>query len=208
MPKVTEAHLEARRQQILEAAESCFSRQGFHQTTMQDICGEAGLSPGAVYRYFSSKEEIIAASCEACQQGIVDFIQSVTANGNSAIGMLDQLFDAGFGYLASPGAIESLRMGVLLWAEAQRSPKIRDVYRDTHQKALQEGFAGILGRGQESGEIDPELDAGVMARILLSTWQGLQLQMLLDPDNDLASYAATLKLVYRRGFAKVVVASK
>ena len=65
MPKVTEAHLEARRQQRLEAAESCFSRQGFHQTTMQANCGEAGLSPGAVYRYFSSEEEISAARGEA-----------------------------------------------------------------------------------------------------------------------------------------------
>ena len=201
MPKVTEAHLEARRQQILEAAESCFSRQGFHQTTMQDICGEASLSPGAVYRYFSSKEEIIAASCEACQQGIVDFIQSVTANGNGAIGMLDQLFDAGFEYLASPGANESLRMGVLLWAEAQRSPKIRDVYRDTHQKTWQDGLTNILIRGQESGEIDPELDAMSMARLLLAAWQGLLLQKSLDPEIDVLSYAATLKLVYRRAFS-------
>ena len=59
MPKVTQAHLEARRQQILDAAFGCFARQGFHQTTMQDICREAELSPGAVYRYFDSKEAII-----------------------------------------------------------------------------------------------------------------------------------------------------
>jgi len=63
MPKVTEAHIEARRHQILEAARTCFSRQGFHQTTVQDICKEAGLSPGAVYRYFPSKDHIIAATC-------------------------------------------------------------------------------------------------------------------------------------------------
>lgn len=56
MPKVSDAHLEARREQILDAAEACFSREGFHQTSMQDICREAELSPGAVYRHFSSKE--------------------------------------------------------------------------------------------------------------------------------------------------------
>jgi AcrR family transcriptional regulator len=59
MPKVLPEYLELRRQQILDAAAACFSRRGFHQTTMHDICGEAELSPGAVYRYFSSKEEII-----------------------------------------------------------------------------------------------------------------------------------------------------
>ena len=48
MPKVTEAHLEARRQQVLDPAFACFARQGFHQTTMDDICREAGLSAGAL----------------------------------------------------------------------------------------------------------------------------------------------------------------
>src|SRR3989304_6177982 len=56
MPKVTEAHLEARRSQILDAAWTCFARKGYHQATMQDICQESGLSPGAIYRYFESKE--------------------------------------------------------------------------------------------------------------------------------------------------------
>ena len=56
MPKVSDAHVEARRQQILEAASACFARQGFHQTSVQDICKEAGLSAGAVYRYFPGKE--------------------------------------------------------------------------------------------------------------------------------------------------------
>ena len=100
---MSDAHLEARRQQILDAAEACFSRQGFHQTSMQAICSEAGLSPGAVYRYFSSKEDIIAACCQACQQAHWNFIQALTADG-SAIRMLDQLVDEGFGILADPGA--------------------------------------------------------------------------------------------------------
>jgi AcrR family transcriptional regulator len=55
MPKVTEAHLEARRSQILDAAWTCFARKGYHQATMQDICKESGLSPGAIYRYSAKK---------------------------------------------------------------------------------------------------------------------------------------------------------
>src|SRR5215212_6087280 len=61
MPKVTEEHVEARRRQILSAALRCFARQGFHRTTMQDIFREADLSPGAVYSYFKSKDELVAA---------------------------------------------------------------------------------------------------------------------------------------------------
>ena len=62
MPKVAKEHGEARRRQIVDAAYRCFARRGFHQTTMRDIYQEAGLSPGAVYHYFASKDEIIQAS--------------------------------------------------------------------------------------------------------------------------------------------------
>src|SRR2546426_7751892 len=55
MPKVTDAHLEARRQQILDAATECFARKGFHRSTMHDICQMAELSPGAVYRYSGAR---------------------------------------------------------------------------------------------------------------------------------------------------------
>ena len=52
-------------QRILEAAKTCFVRSGFQGASMQQICAEAGMSPGALYRYFSSKEAIIEAICEA-----------------------------------------------------------------------------------------------------------------------------------------------
>src|ERR1700712_1467078 len=61
MPKVTDAHRESRREQILVAAWKCFSRKGFHSTSMADVIAEAGLSAGAVYLYFKSKDEIIVA---------------------------------------------------------------------------------------------------------------------------------------------------
>ena len=61
MPKVTEEHVEARRRQILAAALRCFAREGFHRATMQDIFRESDLSPGAVYSYFTGKDELMQA---------------------------------------------------------------------------------------------------------------------------------------------------
>ena len=49
-----------RHHQILRAAMSCFARRGFHQTTMNDISAEAQISVGLIYRYFDSKEAVIA----------------------------------------------------------------------------------------------------------------------------------------------------
>src|SRR5918992_4819925 len=57
-------HQTDRRATILDAAEQCFSRAGFHQTSMNDICQAAGMSPGNLYRYFPSKEAIIAGITE------------------------------------------------------------------------------------------------------------------------------------------------
>src|SRR3954454_3162407 len=61
VPKVTEEHRLARRAQIVAAARTCVTSEGFHKTTMADVIRESGLSAGAVYGYFKSKEEIVAA---------------------------------------------------------------------------------------------------------------------------------------------------
>jgi AcrR family transcriptional regulator len=53
-----------RRAEILEAAQRCFVRSGFHQTSMHEICAEAGMSAGNLYRYFPSMEALIAGIAE------------------------------------------------------------------------------------------------------------------------------------------------
>src|ERR1700730_2274441 len=53
-----------RRAEILAAAQRCFVRSGFHRASMQEICAEAGMSPGNLYRYFPSKEALIAGIAE------------------------------------------------------------------------------------------------------------------------------------------------
>src|ERR1700730_16492390 len=53
-----------RRLEILDAAQRCFARAGFHGASMQEICAEAAMSPGNLYRYFPSKEALIAGIAE------------------------------------------------------------------------------------------------------------------------------------------------
>src|SRR6476620_12019176 len=64
MPRVSTAVKQDRRTEILEAARRCVARSGFHQASMQYICAEAGMSPGNLYRYFPSKEALIAGISE------------------------------------------------------------------------------------------------------------------------------------------------
>src|SRR5436305_12208643 len=53
-----------RRAEILAAAQRCFVRSGFPNASMQDICAEVGMSPGNLYRYFPSKEALVAGIAE------------------------------------------------------------------------------------------------------------------------------------------------
>ncbi|MFJ9174440.1 TetR/AcrR family transcriptional regulator [Streptomyces sp. NPDC102360] len=68
MPKVSQAHLDARRQQIIDAARARFATDGFARTSMPDIVRASRLSTGAIYRYFKGKDEIVAAICEQSGQ--------------------------------------------------------------------------------------------------------------------------------------------
>ncbi|WP_290054686.1 TetR/AcrR family transcriptional regulator [Amycolatopsis solani] len=70
MPRVTQAHLDARRRQILDAARARFATHGFAHTSMTDLVEASGLSVGAIYRYFKGKDEIVTAICEEATQAL------------------------------------------------------------------------------------------------------------------------------------------
>jgi len=61
MPKLLETTRVAREARILRAAVTCFARQGYYGTTMEEIAAEAGIAKGAAYVYFASKEAIFLA---------------------------------------------------------------------------------------------------------------------------------------------------
>ncbi len=187
MPKVTEAHVEARKQQILEAAGCCFGRQGFHKTTMQDICAEASLSPGALYHYFPSKEEIIEAM--VAERRRLGFVRIEEARGlsstvealNTLAGAFDDIND-----------MSGCAVDVELWGESFRNPRIAAALRDDIDVICQ-AFTGIIATAQERGDINPHVDPESVARIMLSLFQGMVVQKSLDPGIDLDNYVQALK---------------
>ncbi|HCC3219320.1 TPA: helix-turn-helix transcriptional regulator, partial [Legionella pneumophila] len=60
-PKVSQKHLEQRRANILKAAKNVFIEHGYEKTTMRHVMGEAGVSRGGLYQYFSNKEDLFEA---------------------------------------------------------------------------------------------------------------------------------------------------
>jgi TetR/AcrR family transcriptional regulator, transcriptional repressor of aconitase len=186
MPKVTAAHLEARRRQIIEAAIECFSREGFHRATMQDIVREAGLSPGAIYRYFSSKEAIIEAIADerhARERALI----AAAREGEDIEQGLRQLARSFFGPLADPEERRRRRVGIQIWAEALRNPRmLRIVRRGVDEPRAM--FAGFVREAQDRGELPPQLDPDAVARLVLSLFFGFVLQQAWDKRVELEPY--------------------
>src|SRR5215212_8508605 len=126
MPSVTADPTTERREQILRAAMVCFAKCGFHQTTMQDISAEAGISVGLIYRYFESKDAVISAMADNHQR----VLQELLASARQAPTLLDALemfFTAHC--CANERQIESAFV-VELFAEGSRNSDIATLVRN------------------------------------------------------------------------------
>ena len=182
MPKVTEAHLEARRSQILDAAWTCFARKGYHQATMQDICRESGLSPGAIYRYFVSKEAILKAINERSQEigrSVVEQARSLMGGPLDTLSVIGQTMLATFN---DPMFETTTRINIEVWPEIIRSKSLRENLRK-EITFWREVVTGLLTEAKQQGQLKPEADPASLAVLLICAWEGLRHYNLIDPDS-------------------------
>lgn len=195
MPKITDQHRQMRRQQIIDAAYQCFARKGFHQTTMRDIYTEASLSPGAIYSYFDSKDEIIQASFVFDHQRSLDVFHAAKA-GADPLKALEELLDFLFKGLKEAAALGAGRVNVQAWGEALVNPPLLETIRSVLSSYL-DSVSQLIRMAQESGQIDRSLDSYSVSRVVASLYYGLELQKSLDDEVDVDKYAAAAKALLR-----------
>jgi TetR/AcrR family transcriptional regulator, transcriptional repressor of aconitase len=190
MPKVSDEHLAARRRQILGAALVCFSRRGFHQTPMQAIFDEAGLSPGAVYRYFKSKEEIVQAIASETLGGFARAIEpGPDEEPLGPVELLDRFFDFIEGIELRR---ERLRLAIQAWGEVLHNPELSDFVRGLVDD-LRTRMSATLREAQRRGALDPELDTEPAARVLIAIAQGFVVQSAWFEDLDRRTFRAAAR---------------
>lgn len=198
MPKVLPEYLELRRQQILDAAASCFSRRGFHQTTMQDICREVELSPGAVYRYFPSKDAIIEGMCSRGQEQNARALEEGFAAGDT-LPAFHELIRIFFEEMDNLKSLEFCSLNVELIAESPRNERVRALQAATLRE-VSTRLVGFVDAAQAHGDINPSLNSEAVARVMIAQYQGLITQRLVEPDIDLNGYADVLRALYGGNF--------
>jgi AcrR family transcriptional regulator len=193
VPRVSEDHLTARREQILAAARACFLRNGLHATSMQDLIREAGLSVGAVYRYFKSKNEIINAIAEKVAGGVAARIRQIAEQEppiplTEAMEQVLDLIDE------QTGPDGNFPLAVQVWGEATIDPAVGDIVRARYA-AMHDAFAIMAARASARGELPPGSDPEAVAGVLFSMVPGFALQRMLIGRPDKAVFAAGLRAV-------------
>jgi AcrR family transcriptional regulator len=176
MPKVKPETLALRREEILRAAESCFARQGFHQTTIQDVIKESGLSAGCIYGHFSSKEDLIQAIGES-RHGRDSALLAVKGETGDPLQSLRAIARAFLGDLQKEDGLRARRVALQLWAEALRDDVVRTQVTDGIRQPIAL-IIDLLRRGQKSGAIDRSIQPRGAARAMVAMFQGLVLQRL------------------------------
>lgn len=190
MPKISDAKREDRRRQILEAALACFSENGFHQTGMADIVRRSGLSHGAVYLYFQSKDDLIEALADD-RHSFEAALNSAAKSFDDPIEGLRAVIRAYASALTDPAGEARRRVGVNGWAEALRSVRVKA--RVVEGIAMpRDVIVAIIESAQHKGLISADVSAEATARTLIAMFQGLVLQAVWGEPLDVAACLASI----------------
>jgi AcrR family transcriptional regulator len=179
-PKVSESYKEEKRAAILAGALHCFIEKGFQATKVEDIVRHLGISKGALYGYFSSKEEMYIQMANSRMDEMVATLSTQFKGLPGAADKIRYLFNR-----FRKQSLLELRKWVTFHLEfmiyASRHPELiesHDRYMDKALKVLQD----IIEEGQRTGECRSDLDTSSAAYLFWSVRDGLALHFLLGGD--------------------------
>jgi AcrR family transcriptional regulator len=193
VPRITAARAGIQRERILDAALSCFAREGFQAATMQDIVAESGLSPGAIYGYFKGKTDMvmaIASERHAMERRRMEHAMTAGDIHDSLIRLVE-----GF-VLGLRDAQEARwrRLAVQLWAESLSNPRLKREALDGVAQAI-DVLSPMVKKAQREGRWPSHLDPESASRVMVAILQGVSLQLAWDDRIDIPRFAAALRIM-------------
>ena len=180
-----------RRRIILDAAERSFARAGFHRTTMQDVAAEAGMSPGNLYRYFTSKDALVAGLCERDRAGLAKEFSDMREAGGDFLAAFRELGCRHF----EDAARGKAKLCLEIWAEATRNPAIAALQTD-FDRSFEEQLVMAFEAAKDHGSIDPDIDMRAVASVIGKLGDGLFVRRAVasdfDPEREIAEVFAVV----------------
>ena len=201
MSKVTKAHVDARLASIRQAAMTMFVRKGVDAATMQEIASAAGLSAGAIYRYYPSKEALLRTVCAYCVEESRDLFQQASVASATPWQGLIALGRTVWERMKGEDAAASTILDLEGTLASARDPHGLGPARREMRHALIDMMEAMVRKAQTAGEIDPSLDARSVAVMLLSCTAGLGIYALEAGDRIDLDGVLTVLIELLRGYA-------
>ncbi len=177
MPKLRPDVRDERRRHLLDAAWRCAAAKRFAEMTVDDVCAEAGLSKGAFYGYFESKDELLAALLDDDAAALDRMLDRIGEEETSGIERLRRFSRAMVEHADDPGSRPGERrpLGRRARAGAAAPPVRRD------QRSATGAHPRLDRGGRRARTRLREVPANALASMLLAIADGLMLHATLDP---------------------------
>jgi AcrR family transcriptional regulator len=178
MPRVSAAHEQEVRDRIVAAALRVFSERGYQRATIQDVVRDSGLSVGAIYTYFRSKDELFLECCDLMTGGGLDTLGTLLAGkettaerlATAAVFYIDSIDEAPEG---GPGLVTLVQA----WAGAETEPRLRDMLVRRRERLVGAGQL-LLREGVARGELPAWIDVDATTRAYIAMLDGMLLQRI------------------------------
>ncbi len=174
----------SKRQHLVEAAAAVFAEQGFTSTRVADIAERAGIGKGTVYEYFTSKEELLFAVFEWIDSRVSTRVEAVLAEEISGHEKLLRLLQLGADVVTEQVEMQPVILD--FWA-ASRGNLLEDRHREvctSSYRFFRKVITDFIHDGQRRGDFRPEVDAEALAATVVSTFDGLGVQLFFDRSLD------------------------
>jgi len=178
-----------RREHILDAAEACFTRNGFHRTTMQDLAREAAMSPGNFYRYFESKEALVLGLVERERERGTRLVAEMEVSGDRRGALLEIIAR----YFVSISR-EAATLRVEIWSESTRNAAIAAMTARTEAET-RDWFTATFAALSSAPDFDPAALYAVLGPLM----RGIVVGRAALPDYDVAAAVAQLHALLEAG---------
>jgi AcrR family transcriptional regulator len=171
MPKVVSEYKDLAKKRIIDSAYKIFYKKGYHNSTMNDVAQEIGVSKGSLYSYFKSKEELLQT---ATNQFSTDSFNDYFYSENS-LEPLEKIYSD---MLKSIGAIH---LDFEIIALSSHNKKIQGINRDTYKKKL-DTLKFFVENQQNKGNIRDDIPAANIAQLLIAVYNDIAIQLIIGID--------------------------
>jgi AcrR family transcriptional regulator len=203
VPKLKPEELESRKREIIDAARVCFLRSGFHQTTTDEICREASITPGGLYHYFASKEDIITAVIKQSASDVVSRLHEMLEKQKDAQSAYREVGSFFLEAIYGPDINNVTRLDLEIFAEATKNPKLAEISKEAWA-LRREWLETLIRRGMAEGVYSSsEFSTKGLSSLLIAVLLGMRLGKLLwDDEFDLEG---AIEALYGMQTGKIIV---